>query len=801
MKFSTTTVARLAAAALWACSAVAAADDFSGPQGPGTLAPITAGALLCNLTDNAASPTACTELPAAVTSIATGATAARGLAAHFGDALTPQDFGAACDVVIVSTNGSMTSGSSTFTAPSSLPSSAAGKRIAIFGAGTSNATLFGVIANNFAGGTSVAITTNGTTALTAGTTVPAWAPTTQSIAAGGSGYVLDDTVTDSNGLVFTVTKVSGGAVSDVAITTQTTTSGASAPSNPRTQSSTSGVGTGAQFTVTYQATGKFAYGTDDATALQAWLTYGQSVGATLTIPRGTICGTTVKLTMPNDGVVVRGAGRGGNASGQSGSGIVALAGSLGAVIEWDDAGGVGGRGGGAENLFVDAFRGATDTCRMEAGKRRVFRGVRCLNGTNSAWFYGTSSSIGDNYWYDSEGLVNTTFFPLATAQKANYGFYADSPDSRIFGGLFGGNATKAVVSNAFNNEFHGVTTLGSAPFQPTYCFEFSLANKIYGGQCSNPLTAGVHLSGAGSSIFGLELQGNNGFTKNAKGVALDSGVSYTHVSGVTSDNFYGGDRIAAANVIVQSGSVGAGNELSSPNSSYSQYGPIGLLGSTSGLLTVKAPAVAGTNTLTLPAGTTDFSATGGSGHVVQQASAGAALTVGALSCASLSDESAMCASASASNLSSGTLPVARFPGGTMPPSSICLNCTGASTTWTDMPSAETFFNGANRGSTGVDLTNYTQVRLKVTMLGTGCVSGGVITLKYKTGNTWTNVASFSTIGASAVTAACDVTSTISDSGWINLVAGAKADVSIAISGTGGDGVVDPTFGNINAQFR
>lgn len=50
-------------------------------------------------------------------------------------------------------------------------------------------------------------------------------------------------------------------------------------------------------------------------------------------------------------------------------------------------------------------------------------------------------------------------------------------------------------------------------------------------------------------------------------------------------------------------------------------------GSTSGTLALKSAAVAGTNTLTLPAGTTDFSATGGTGQFVKQASAGAAFTV------------------------------------------------------------------------------------------------------------------------------------------------------------------------------
>lgn len=54
---------------------------------------------------------------------------------------------------------------------------------------------------------------------------------------------------------------------------------------------------------------------------------------------------------------------------------------------------------------------------------------------------------------------------------------------------------------------------------------------------------------------------------------------------------------------------------------------LALSGATSGSVTLAVPAIAGANTLTLPAGTTDFSTTGGAGKFVKQATAGAALTV------------------------------------------------------------------------------------------------------------------------------------------------------------------------------
>jgi hypothetical protein len=92
-------------------------------------------------------------------------------------------------------------------------------------------------------------------------------------------------------------------------------------------------------------------------------------------------------------------------------------------------------------------------------------------------------------------------------------------------------------------------------------------------------------------------------------------------------------------------------------------GDFALGGSSSGTLTMKAAAVAGTNTLTWPAGTTNFSATGGTSQVVKQTSSGGALTVGQLACADLSNGAASCSTdaTNASNIASGTLPAGRMP--------------------------------------------------------------------------------------------------------------------------------------------
>lgn len=66
-------------------------------------------------------------------------------------------------------------------------------------------------------------------------------------------------------------------------------------------------------------------------------------------------------------------------------------------------------------------------------------------------------------------------------------------------------------------------------------------------------------------------------------------------------------------------------------------GKFALKGATSGTLTQKAAAVAGSGVITWPAGTTDFSATGGGGQVVKQATSGGAFTVGQLQASELLD--------------------------------------------------------------------------------------------------------------------------------------------------------------------
>jgi hypothetical protein len=64
-------------------------------------------------------------------------------------------------------------------------------------------------------------------------------------------------------------------------------------------------------------------------------------------------------------------------------------------------------------------------------------------------------------------------------------------------------------------------------------------------------------------------------------------------------------------------------------------GALSLAGATSGTLSLRAPPIAGASIITFPVGTTNFPATGGPGQVLQQATLGGPITVGALAAGSI----------------------------------------------------------------------------------------------------------------------------------------------------------------------
>ncbi len=142
---------------------------------------------------------------------------------------------------------------------------------------------------------------------------------------------------------------------------------------------------------------------------------------------------------------------------------------------------------------------------------------------------------------------------------------------------------------------------------------------------STPVLGGFFLSsnfgsGAINSVTGIQIAG-----------ATNTGAgSITNAYGL----YVGSQTVAANSYAIRTflGQVDIGD-----NATFRGFVTIAagkwleLNGSSSGTLNIKPPAIAGSNSITLPAGTTDFSATGGTSQVVKQNSAGGAFTVGQVS--------------------------------------------------------------------------------------------------------------------------------------------------------------------------
>jgi hypothetical protein len=137
-----------------------------------------------------------------------------------------------------------------------------------------------------------------------------------------------------------------------------------------------------------------------------------------------------------------------------------------------------------------------------------------------------------------------------------------------------------------------------------------------------------------------------------------------------------------------------------------------------------------------------------------------------------------------------------------PPLLVYINsAAGAALTWTNMTAAAGFLGASHRHVHRVDLTNYTEVRLRVNKQATAGATASKAILSYKAVPFSVTVGDYANIGTSEVSVAVNVQNTYLETAWINLVTGAKADVFVAVTGTGGDGVLDPTFGTITAEFK
>lgn len=127
-------------------------------------------------------------------------------------------------------------------------------------------------------------------------------------------------------------------------------------------------------------------------------------------------------------------------------------------------------------------------------------------------------------------------------------------------------------------------------------------------------------------------------------------------------------------------------------------------------------------------------------------------------------------------------------------------CTDASGfIWTNMPAAESFLLGQSRFVQLVDLRAYTSGRLVVNKQAVAGAANSKLTLKWAPAFSATATA-YQNLGATEAWCRINGQNTVTGSPWTALTGSARGDVFLTINGASGDGVLDPGFGNISAQF-
>lgn len=157
---------------------------------------------------------------------------------------------------------------------------------------------------------------------------------------------------------------------------------------------------------------------------------------------------------------------------------------------------------------------------------------------------------------------------------------------------------------------------------------------------TNPITGVITLSSTGVTAFSGAVPSANGGTGVNNGTStvtiggnvIHSGAFVTTltVTNTTNSTLPAGTHTLAGLDVAQ-----AWTAVQSFNS-----GDLKLNGGSSGGLTVNCAAICGVSTLTLPGGTTDFSATGGANQYVKQTSVGGAFTVAQPAVTQMSDYTA-----------------------------------------------------------------------------------------------------------------------------------------------------------------
>ena len=337
-----------------------------------------------------------------------------------------------------------------------------------------------------------------------------------------------------------------------------------APSNPVSQASTTGAGTGAVWTTTYDlgtyystilsVSGNTAtlaanasntvsatswwYGTDNAAAINKALTY--SAGRTVQLAAGN-CGHTAMLNLPtnNTGEALQAALAGASITGTR---LVALAPMAAQVSRAQTP--AFGRGGGVSRMTMEGGALAATNVSALGGDNATFTDLLLKDATYTNLLLGSSA---DNILtYNVVGLTDPAVF--RSTQSSEYNFYSTAEDSQMFGSTFSNASLYDMLDNGGGNKYSLNHVFGVAAATYSYVAQYGVyANgdsQWYGTQCDDTIIACTFIAGSRDIVSDVSAQW--AFQTPGFGVEIGPSANYGKVTGVRAAGF---DGTSAADVI------------------------------------------------------------------------------------------------------------------------------------------------------------------------------------------------------------------------------------------------------------
>ncbi len=400
------------------------------------------------------------------------------------------------------------------------------------------------------GGTNGTQTVTGTTGTVLGTTTPF----TASVTVSGNAITAVLSITyggiySANPTTITAEPVTGAGLTGaqlnvgmgVAQAHPTTAGVYSVKGTTLTQSATSGSGTGATFTSTFNAADWY-YGSDDGATINAALG-GTAYNGSFLLPAGG-CGTTVPIVLPDafpyTNAILRG-------QGTNTTKVYALA----AMAEVIDTGATYSWGGGLKDLTVDAFKLATNGVAVRRGATMSFEHVAVKNALTAEWV--NASGSGGHTFFDIQGYTDPTMWPAALMSTYNFDA-ANLTDSRIIGSAFW-NAANANIHVAGAANYYSVNHTYGFPFNyfAAHGMVATGNSQIVGHEFDGSLGSQLLISGGPITVSGICQQGLS--IGNTSCVEIGSGLTNINTSGLAVNQTGTSARIGPTQGIVLDGSV------------------------------------------------------------------------------------------------------------------------------------------------------------------------------------------------------------------------------------------------------